>query len=507
MGHLGAGGTVRPLLTVSAVTAMVKNAIAEHLPPTVHVVGQISNFKRHGSGHLYLTLKDQASELSCVMWRSAAAKLAFKPQDGLEVIATGYVDVFERAGRYQLYVRKLEPRGIGALELAFRQLRQKLSAEGLFDPQHKKPLPAYPQRIAVVTSPTGAAVRDIRQTLQRRYPGAAVLVCPVPVQGPTAAGRIAAAIAELNRRRQDLGGIDVMIVGRGGGSLEDLWAFNEEIVARAIFASRVPIISAVGHEVDVTIADLVADVRAATPSAAAELAVPDRAEVLALVQRHGATLARSVGQRLEVSRMALKALLRHRAFADPLAFVQRRDQAVDESANRLTGMLQRRIHQVWTRLRRCESLLQRIQPQAYVLRLERELARRSDRLGWAVSHRLAGGERRLGAASSGLWRASPIHRVERLGDGLDHLERRLHQLVSQHQQRLGNRLEAQAARLSAMSYKGTLRRGFSITRAKKGGCVVRSSREVSDGMRLVTETADGEFESQVVNLDQLELFE
>jgi exodeoxyribonuclease VII large subunit len=497
----------RSLLTVSAVTALVKNAIAEHLPPTVHVVGQISNFKRHTSGHLYLTLKDESSELACVMWRSSAAKLAFEPQDGLEIIATGYIDVFERAGRYQLYVRKLEPRGVGALELAFRQLREKLSAEGLFDAQHKQPLPVYPQRIAVVTSPTGAAVRDVLQTLERRFPCADVLLCAVQVQGPGAAGQIAAAIDDLNRRRDALGGIDVMIVGRGGGSLEDLWAFNEEVVARAIFASRIPIISAVGHEVDVTIADLVADVRAATPTAAAELAVPDLAEVLALIERYRATLARSATHRCELSRLALAGVLRRRALADPLAVVRRREQGIDELTTRVSRTLGRRVHEASVRLRRCETLVQRIQPQGYVLRLERELARQRDRLGWAVAHRLAGSERRLGATTSALLRVSPVHRIERLGDRTDHLERRLGQLIRHRVGTLQHRLEGHAARLSAMSHKGTLRRGFSITRIKKGRRVVRGPGEVSDGQRLVTETAGGEFESQVVDRDQLDLFE
>ncbi len=261
-------------ISVSQLTAMVKRAIEETLPSTLHVVGEISNFKRHSSGHLYLTLKDRASELSCVMWRSAAAKLPFGPEDGLEVIATGRVEVFERSGRYQLYIRKLEPRGVGALELAFRQLRERLSDAGLFAEKHKRPIPRYPRRIAIVTSPTGAAIADMLRTIKRRYPCVHILVHPVRVQGPGAAQEIAAAIRRVNACAERLGGIDSMIVGRGGGSLEDLWPFNEETVARAIHASRIPIISGVGHEVDVTIADLVADVRAATPTAAAELAAP-----------------------------------------------------------------------------------------------------------------------------------------------------------------------------------------------------------------------------------------
>ncbi len=495
------------LLTVSALTAMVKNAIADGLPATVHVVGELSNFKRHSSGHLYFTLKDEAAELACVMWRSAAAKLPFKPADGMEVLATGYVDVFERAGRHQLYVRKIEPRGTGALELAFRQLRDKLAAQGLFDPAHKKNLPAYPQRIAVVTSPTGAAVRDIIQTLGRRYPCAEVLIHPVAVQGPEAAGQIAGAIADLNRRRQTLGGIDVMIVGRGGGSLEDLWAFNEEAVARAVFASEIPVVSAVGHEVDVTISDLVADLRAATPTAAAELVAPDRAEVLALIDRHQAGLSRLVGHRLELARLGLASSLRGRAFAEPLTPVQRREQMVDDLHARLPRALLQRMHRAHDRLRRCEAALQRIGPQTYILHLERRLAREDLRMRTALSRRLARSQRRLAAGTSGLAVVSPIHRLQRLGDHLGHLERRLGELARHRVASLGDRLEADAARLSAMSYRGTLRRGFSITRTKKGRRVVRSPAQVSDGDRVLTETAGGEFESQVVNPSQLELFE
>ncbi|HUU82499.1 MAG TPA: exodeoxyribonuclease VII large subunit [Phycisphaerae bacterium] len=502
MGRLGP-----PLLSVSAVTAMVKSALAEHLPGTLHVVGQISNFKRHSSGHLYLTLKDDASELACVMWRSAAAKLAFSPTDGLEVIATGYVDVFDRAGRYQLYVRKLEPRGVGALELAFRQLRDKLSSEGLFDTQHKKPLPPHPERIAVVTSPTGAAVRDILQTLERRYACAAVLLYPVAVQGPTAAEQIAAAIASLNRRREALGGIDVMIVGRGGGSLEDLWAFNEEAVARAIFASRIPVISAVGHEVDVTIADLVADVRAATPTAAAELAVPDAEELLLTIDRHGALLGRVMRHRFELGRADLAGLLRRKTFADPLAPVHQRELVIDELCSRMPRALLHRIHRSHRRIRHCDGMLQRIQPQTYLLRLERELARRQQRLSQAMSQRLTSGERRLAGAVAALSSVRPAPRLERSRDRLAHVQRRLAEGIRHRFSTLRVRLAGETARLSALSYRSTLNRGFTITRTKRGRRVVRSVKEVADGTRLLTETTDGEFESEVVNLRQLELFE
>lgn len=499
-----AGGSI---MTVSAVTALVKDAIAEHMPSSLRVVGQVSNFKRHSSGHLYLTLKDDTCELSCVMWRSSAARLSFKPVDGLEVIAAGYVDVFERAGRYQLYIRKLEPRGVGALELAFRQLREKLAAQGLFAPEHRKPLPEYPQRIAVVTSPTGAAIRDIVQTLGRRYPCAAVLVYPVKVQGEGAADQIAAAIADLNRRSAALGGVDVVIVGRGGGSLEDLWAFNEEVVARAIYASRLPIISAVGHEVDVTISDLVADVRAATPTAAAELAVPDVAEVLAVVERHRASLTRVAGHLVEIRGLALSHALRRRALSEPLMLVQRREQAIDETCAGMQRTILGRLQEAHRRLRICEEQVRRIQPQAYLLHLERALAGRWDRLRRVMTRRLAQGERHCVSAERSLRAVDPIHSVVRLNDRLARADQGLRTVLRHRVARLRDRLDAEQGRLSALSYRSTLRRGFSITRSKKGRRVIRDLSAVADGLRVVTEIADGEFESEVVKRQQLELFE
>jgi len=246
-------------MTVTQLNALVKRVLGNGLPATIHLTGQISNYSRPGSGHLYFTLKDENSEVRAVMWKTAATTVKFKIEDGMEVVATGGVDVYEPRGQYQFYVRKLEPKGVGNLELAFRQLYDRLSREGLFDNDRKKTIPKYPRRIGIVTSPTGAAIHDILQTLRRRFPCIEVMLYPVRVQGEGAANEIAAAIRKLNEQATALGGIDVMIVGRGGGSLEDLWAFNEEVVARAIFDSSIPVISGVGHEVDVTIADLVAD--------------------------------------------------------------------------------------------------------------------------------------------------------------------------------------------------------------------------------------------------------
>lgn len=239
------------------------------------VGGEVSNVRRPGSGHLYFTLKDEESQLQAVLYRSQASRLRFDLKDGLQVVAFGDVSVYERGGRYQLTVSEIEPKGVGALQLAFEQLKERLREEGLFDPARKRPIPLLPGRIGIVTSPSGAAIRDILSVIGRRFADVRVLISPVRVQGETAAAEIVAAIDELNRR----GDVDVIIVTRGGGSLEDLWAFNEEPVARAIARSRIPVISAVGHEIDVTIADFAADLRVPTPSAAAELVVAKKSEL------------------------------------------------------------------------------------------------------------------------------------------------------------------------------------------------------------------------------------
>ncbi|MFH0981605.1 MAG: exodeoxyribonuclease VII large subunit [Planctomycetota bacterium] len=494
-------------LTVSQLTALVKQAVNLHLPATVHVVGQISNFKRHTSGHLYWTLKDEHSELSCVMWNSDAGRLKFKPSDGLEVIATGAVDVFERAGRYQLYVRKMEPRGVGALELAFRQLCEKLRAEGLFEPRHKKPLPRFPGHIAVVTSPTGAAIRDILQTLCRRYPCAAVYVCPVRVQGEGAAAEIAAAVHALNAHNVALGGIDVMIVGRGGGSLEDLWAFNEEIVARAIFASRIPVISAVGHETDATIADLVADVRAATPTAAAELAVPVLAEVLEDIAAHAAAIRRALAHRVELGRKSLQAVEQRTWLRDPAEYIRRRAQAVDELADRLRVQLLQRLHHQHRRLARADGLVLRLHPRTVLAQAQAALLRRTHRLAWALSTRATRARRRLDSGRERLRGASPARRVDRQRAYVETILRRLGEALAHRLERSRHRLAVAAGKLQAMSYRATLARGFSITRLKKGRALLTDVAQLAPGDRLLTEIPSGEVESAVVDTRQLELFD
>jgi exodeoxyribonuclease VII large subunit len=263
------------IYTVSELTKDIRKIIENNFP-YLWLEGEISNFKRHSSGHLYLNLKDKDAIIQAVMFKGSADKLKFKPEDGLKVTCSGKVSVYDQRGQYQIYISSMEPLGLGSLQLAFEQLKEKLKKEGLFDSARKKPIPFLPSKIGVITSPTGAAIRDILNVLRRRFSNAEVILIPVNVQGNDAKNEIAQGIDLFNKSSK----IDVMIVGRGGGSLEDLWAFNEEIVARAIANSKIPVISAVGHEIDWTIADFVSDFRAPTPSAAAELVLPEKEELL-----------------------------------------------------------------------------------------------------------------------------------------------------------------------------------------------------------------------------------
>lgn len=313
------------VVSVSDITRQIKQSLEQRFT-RIWVQGEISNFKRHTSGHLYFTLKDEGAQISATMWRSRAANLLFPPEDGMKVIARGGITVYPPRGNYQIDVEQLTPVGIGELQIAFERLKKKLAGEGLFDESRKRPLPKFPGRIGIITSETGAALQDIRTVLARRFPAVDLLLIPVRVQGAGASDEIAEALHEMNRH----GRVDVIIVGRGGGSLEDLWAFNEETVARAIAASRVPVVSAVGHEIDFTIADFVADLRAPTPSAAAELVVPDRAELLELIRNYEYTMREEALQLIESHRERIQSLLSSYAFNRPKDMVREYVQKLDE---------------------------------------------------------------------------------------------------------------------------------------------------------------------------------
>jgi exodeoxyribonuclease VII large subunit len=316
------------ILTVSALNQLIRLHL-EEVFPDVWVEGEISNLRIPSSGHVYLTLKDTSSQIRAVIFRSSGRLLRFTPQDGMLVLCRGQVSVYGPRGEYQLLVTYLEPRGVGALQLAFEQLKERLKKEGLFDPAHKRPLPLFPKRIGVVTSPTGAAIMDILKVLRRRFANVQVLLNPVPVQGEGAAQSIATAIEEFN----NMGGIDVLIVGRGGGSLEDLWAFNEEIVARAIYTSRIPVISAVGHEVDYTISDFVSDLRAPTPSAAAEMVVQNKKDLIQQITSWTDRLQMAMHVRLETYQAHLKQQVT--TLRDPQKTIQASFMRLDELDSRI----------------------------------------------------------------------------------------------------------------------------------------------------------------------------
>jgi exodeoxyribonuclease VII large subunit len=423
----------RRVLTVSELSQQLRQALEQRFP-AVWIEGEISNFKPYASGHAYFTLKDQGAQIRAVLFRNRVRRVRFEPRDGLHVLAFGAIEVYAPRGEYQLVVELLEPRGYGALQLAYEQLKARLAAEGLFDAARKRPLPRFPRTIGIVTSPTGAAIRDILRVIGRRFGELHIVLAPARVQGEGAAEDIARGIADLNR----LGDVDVIIVGRGGGSLEDLAAFNEEPVARAIVGSKAPVISAVGHEVDVTIADFVADLRAPTPSAAAELVVREKQLVLDTVGDLGARLERAMRRALERDRVHLGRLAGRRVLVDPLRPLRDWQRRLDDAT--------RRLHR-------------------------------------AVRSRLREASRRHEAATAGLRRGSPIARLAGQRRRHQELHRRLQGDI---RQRLGHerqRLRAIAGRLHSLSPLGVLARGYSLTRLENGD-VVRAARQAPTGTRV-----------------------
>ena len=349
--------------SVSQLTRDIKSVLEQSFP-RLWVEGEISNYKRHSSGHIYFTLKDESAQISCAMWKFRAAQLAFLPQDGIKVLVEGDVQVYERSGNYQLIIQQIQPAGVGALQMAFEQLKRRLLAEGLFDDAHKKTLPFFPGSVGVITSPTGAAIRDIVSVIRRRSPATKIVLLPVRVQGAGAAEEIAAAIRTFNKYKN----VDVLIVGRGGGSLEDLWAFNEEIVARAIFDSTIPVISAVGHEVDFSIADFVADHRAPTPSAAAEIAVRDWREIQGQLNYFHEKMGNLLHKTLDNLRDQLANWQNSYAFRRPLDLVFQHRQRLDELQRSLTNNVNHAIQMRQINLKHIQTQLNSLNPDAILKR-------------------------------------------------------------------------------------------------------------------------------------------
>lgn len=375
----------------------------------VYVKGELSNVKMHSSGHIYFTLKDDAARIQATMFRTAAAKLAFKPEEGMMVYIRGDVNVYETAGIYQLYVQTMEPDGIGGLFIAFQQLKETLQREGLFNPNFKQAIPPFPKAIGVLTATTGAAIRDICTTIQRRYPQAEICIYPTLVQGAGAAANIAKNIQLANRHAQ----CDVLIVGRGGGSIEDLWAFNEEIVARAIFESRIPIISSVGHETDTTIADFVADLRAPTPTAAAELAVPNQHELKERITTNVARLQQIVTAQLRFERNRLQKYQQSYPLATPEKLYR---PFIERLAH--TDMKLQQAMQVYMLKKRNEAektfaKMQFFSPQKSIQMEQQKLAQLHNELNRAVQHRLNEGKSQLHSTIRTLAALNPLAMMEK----------------------------------------------------------------------------------------------
>ncbi len=441
-----------PLLTVSQLTRQIRSNVEQQFP-SVWVEGEISNLRCPSSGHQYLTLKDQGSQIRAVLFRSQAQRLKFVLQDGLEVLVLGRVTVYEPRGDYQLLLETVEPKGIGELQLAFMQLKAKLEAEGLFKESRKQPLPVFPERIGVVTSPVGAALHDVITIVHRRWPMAHILLAPVAVQGVAASGQIAAAIQMFNDVSQESGKVDVLIVGRGGGSLEDLWAFNEEPVVRAIAASQIPIVSAVGHETDVTLADLAADCRAPTPSAAAELVVPDGEMVQEQVRHHRARLERSF--KSLVSALTVRVQKSHQRLPEPRLIIGHFVQRVDD--------LERQLYQ------KVKQWCRNIQ----LLLLEHQ---------------------------SAIWEANPLMTIRRERGRMAELERFLVQgmqnsvLLRRHQAKLS------ISQIHQLSPLGVLARGYGIVKDLRTGKVLKKSTETMVGAEVQATLSEGDLVCRVEHI-------
>ncbi len=431
----------RQVYSVTELTRAIKFSLETEFRQ-VWIEGEISNLRIPSSGHMYVTIKDKDSQIKAVMFRSSKSRLKFEPKDGDQIVARGKITVYEPRGEYQIVIDCIEPKGIGALQRAFQQLKEKLSKEGLFSEELKKGLPLLPQKIGIVTSPTGAAIRDILKVIDRRFPNINILISPVKVQGEGAANEIACAIEDLNK----INDIDVIIVGRGGGSIEDLWPFNEEIVARAIFNSEIPVISAVGHEIDFTISDFVADLRAPTPSAAAELVVKNKNELLGNIVALNKRLLNIIRGTLLESKVLLKNLASRKVLRDPLTPIHEKQQRLDE---------------VTLRIERATKSYFRIQ---------------KEKVRTSKKHLLL---------------LNPLVKVKQHKVVLLELEKKFITRMNYTLTMLRNSLEATMKRLDSVSPLSVLERGFAICRTHPKGTIVKDSKTISAGELVKVELSKG----------------
>ena len=448
MNHLDESSQSRQqqIFTVTRLNSAVRMILEQDLG-LVWLTGELSNLAMPSSGHWYFSLKDISAQVRCAMFKGNNRRVPFRPQDGMQVLVQARVSLYEPRGDYQLIIESMQPAGDGMLALRFEELKRRLGAEGLFDEGRKRPLPREPRAVGLVTSATGAALHDMLTVLGRRAPDLPVFIYPTQVQGSAAIGQIVAAIALANRRAE----VDVLIVGRGGGSLEDLWCFNEEAVARAIAHSAIPVVSAVGHEVDVTISDFAADLRAPTPSAAAELVAPDRSARAQRLVHLKQRLVQAISRRQTAARHGFALLQKRLDHQDPKRRLEQQSQRLDEFSGRLQQLLNLRLHQGERRLANLELRLQ---------------ARSPEKL-------LAAGKRR--------------HQLA---------QERLHTLMNKRQDLAAHRLAMLSARLDGISPLATLGRGYSITRTPSGEVISRAA-QVSPGQQLVTTLAEGSLRVRV----------
>ncbi len=433
--------------TVSQLSREARTLL-ERAFPALWVTGEISNMARPASGHMYFSLKDAQAQVRCAMFRGAGRALRFRPDNGQQVVVRARVSLYEARGDFQLIVEHMEPAGDGLLLRRLEELKKRLSAEGLFDDRRKQPLPALPRRVGVITSPTGAAIRDILHVLRRRFPAIPVVIYPVQVQGEQARHDIVAALATAAARRE----CDVLILARGGGSLEDLWAFNEEVVARAIHACPIPVISGVGHEIDFTIADLVADVRAPTPSGAAELAVPD-----------------------------------WREWVRNLRFLERHAHSAMQAA----------LRQARSRHAQAAARLRRSHPGFVLRQRAQQLDELHQRLGAALHHTLQLRRLRVRHAVSGLRRVAPLAAIRASSEQVARCRLRLASATRLQLSAAANRLAVSAAALQSVSPLRTLERGYAIVREPQTGHIVRRAHDLQTGQQITTKLSEGEFDAVV----------
>lgn len=446
MNRLNPSSQQQQVFTVTRLNSAVRMILEQDLG-LVWLTGELSNLAMPSSGHWYFSLKDLGAQVRCAMFKGNNRRVAFRPQDGMQVLVQARVSLYEPRGDYQLIIESMQPAGDGVLALRFEELKRRLGAEGLFDEGRKRPLPREPRAVGLITSATGAALHDMLTVLKRRAPDLPVFIYPTQVQGSAAIGQIVAAIALANRRAE----VDVLIVGRGGGSLEDLWCFNEEAVARAIANSAIPVISAVGHEVDVTISDFAADLRAPTPSAAAELVAPDNQARIQRLAHLWQRLAQGIGRHQTAARHGFALLQKRLDHQDPKRRLEQQSQRLDELSARLQQLMNQKLHQGERRLANLELRLQ----------------------GKSPERLLAAGKRR--------------HQLA---------EERLYALIAKRQDLASHRLAMLTARLDGVSPLATLGRGYSITRTQSGEVISRTA-QVNAGQTLVTTLAEGHLQVRV----------